>query len=115
MHQSVHPLMLILFQFLFHFVTYRTLKIRVLQQSQTATSLVSWLAQAAEGKEHDGIPADTVYQVRHASLQKVTWDIQRQFPGGYGATFSVLVSYPQSGFWQLRACHNTTGPKCYKP
>ncbi|KAM3583656.1 hypothetical protein VKS41_003629 [Umbelopsis sp. WA50703] len=70
----------------------RTLKIRVLQQSQTATALTSWLAQAADGKEHDGIPANAIHKVLHASLQDVPWDIQKQFPGGYGATFSVLLT-----------------------
>lgn len=76
---------------------YRTLKLRALQQSQTATALVAWLNQAAGGKEHDGIPANTVHSVLHASLQKVTWDIKAQFPGGFGATFSILVIMAGNG------------------
>lgn len=76
--------------FPFHFFL-RTLKLRVLQQSKTATDLVAWLNQASGGKAHDGIPANSIHSVLHASVQKVNWDIQRQFPGGFGATFSVLV------------------------
>ncbi|KAH8552179.1 cystathionine gamma-synthase [Umbelopsis sp. PMI_123] len=70
----------------------RTLKVRVLHQSQTTNSLVAWLNLASGGKAHDGIPANAVHSVKHASIQDVKWDIQRQFPGGYGATFSILLT-----------------------
>ncbi|KAI8580235.1 hypothetical protein K450DRAFT_238774 [Umbelopsis ramanniana AG] len=70
----------------------RTLKLRVTHQSQTTASLVAWLNQASDGKAHDGIPANAIYAVKHASIQKVKWDIQRQYPGGFGATFSVLLT-----------------------
>lgn len=69
----------------------RTLKLRVTHQSQTTALLVAWLNQASGGKAHDGIPANAIYSVKHASLQKVQWDIQAQYPGGFGATFSILV------------------------
>ncbi|KAG2182716.1 hypothetical protein INT44_005696 [Umbelopsis vinacea] len=67
-------------------------KLRVTHQSQTTASLVAWLNQASGGKAHDGIPANAIYAVKHASVQKVNWDIQRQYPGGFGATFSVLLT-----------------------
>ncbi|RUP48118.1 hypothetical protein BC936DRAFT_144941 [Jimgerdemannia flammicorona] len=72
----------------------RTLKLRVNQQSQTATALAAWLAKASDHKEHDGIPAHSIHSVLHSSLQHYPqgWDVEKQHPGGHGATFSVLVS-----------------------
>ncbi|RUS20627.1 pyridoxal phosphate-dependent transferase [Endogone sp. FLAS-F59071] len=74
----------------------RTLKLRVVQQSRTATALAAWLAEASGHKEHDGIPAGSIHSVLHASLQRypASWDVQKQHPGGHGATFSVLLATP---------------------
>ncbi|KAJ3393720.1 hypothetical protein HDU84_001127 [Entophlyctis sp. JEL0112] len=70
----------------------RTLKLRVLQQSQTAAQLVAWLNLASGGKAHDGIPANAVHSVTHSTLQELGWDVERQLPGGHGSVFSVLLS-----------------------
>lgn len=88
----------------------RTLKVRVLQQSKTATELVAWLAGASDGKEFDGIPAGTVAMVKHASVQDkpnsgwnprsanskdtTVFDPKSQMPGGFGAVFCLLLATP---------------------
>lgn len=78
----------------------------MVQQSQTATALAAWLAEASGQKEHDGIPAGSIHSVLHASLQKfpASWDVQKQHPGGHGATFSVLVSC--LGRWEIGEGHD---------
>ncbi|RUS32576.1 pyridoxal phosphate-dependent transferase [Jimgerdemannia flammicorona] len=59
-------------------------------------SLETWLLlrSASDHKEHDGIPAHSIHSVLHSSLQHYPqgWDVEKQHPGGHGATFSVLVT-----------------------
>lgn len=68
----------------------RTLELRVLRQSQTAESLVTWLR--AEMQNSSSVIGRVVDCVRHASLQKD--DIQqgwlrKQMPRGFGAVFAI--------------------------
>lgn len=72
----------------------RTLHLRVSRQSENATELVNWIVQAAGGKAHDGIPADTVDTVWHSSLQgkdEHGWDPKEQHEGGWNATFAIYL------------------------
>ncbi|KAG8910847.1 hypothetical protein FRC01_006096, partial [Tulasnella sp. 417] len=82
----------------------RTLHLRVPRQSQTAQQLVNWLDAASrvpKGEEFEGIPGGTVTKVYHASLQPVNsggpglgpngFDVSKQMPGGYSATFSIIL------------------------
>ncbi|KAG8899027.1 hypothetical protein FRC00_002018, partial [Tulasnella sp. 408] len=81
----------------------RTLHLRVPRQSQTAQQLVNWLdtvSRVPKGEEFEGIPGGTVTKVYHASLQPVNtggpglgpngFDVSKQMPGGYSATFSLI-------------------------
>jgi cystathionine gamma-synthase len=73
----------------------RTLHLRVPRQSETATALVEWLANAADGKEYDGIPANSVFTVQHSSIQNPDsrgFTPKQQMDGGYNPTFAILVS-----------------------
>ncbi|KAI9000918.1 cystathionine gamma-synthase [Trametes punicea] len=73
----------------------RTLHLRVPRQSENAYSLAQWLAQAAGGKAHDGIPAGIIDKVWHSSLQGVDargFDPKTQLEGGWNATFAILLT-----------------------
>ncbi|KAF4504946.1 hypothetical protein G6O67_006951 [Ophiocordyceps sinensis] len=71
----------------------RTLELRVMRQSATATALVSWLSgQLADASTP---AASLVDRVQHASLQpeaaqQDSW-LRRQMPRGYGAVFAVWM------------------------
>ncbi|PHH53990.1 putative trans-sulfuration enzyme YHR112C [Ceratocystis fimbriata CBS 114723] len=68
----------------------RTLELRVLRQSATATQLVQWLATAAADAAS---PVNKVVQrVHHASLQtgpENSWLVE-QMPNGFGPVFAVI-------------------------
>lgn len=70
----------------------KTLEMRVVRQSATATLLARWLGEqlAVEGSAVQ----KTVAQVTHASLQYdgggAEW-VKEQMPGGFGAVISLLV------------------------
>ncbi|TQV96783.1 cystathionine beta-lyase [Cordyceps javanica] len=71
----------------------RTLELRVLRQSRTATGLVAWLA--AQGRDPTSPVGAVVDRVTHASLQpeaadETSW-LRRQMPGGYGPVFSIAM------------------------
>jgi len=69
----------------------RTLELRIKTQSGNAENLASWLSAALEGHgEEAEIVKNTVYQVKHASLQgkDMSW-LQKQMPNGYGPVFSI--------------------------
>ncbi|OAQ98785.1 hypothetical protein LLEC1_05422 [Akanthomyces lecanii] len=71
----------------------RTMELRVLRQSKTATDLVAWLA--AEIKDPASAVGKVVDHVKHASLQpeaadETSW-LRRQMPGGYGPVFSLAM------------------------
>ncbi|KAF8309216.1 cystathionine gamma-synthase [Clavulina sp. PMI_390] len=74
----------------------RTLKVRVLAQSTTATALAGWLDELSKvpaGQELDGVPGGVVVKVMHTSLQAKTepW-VAAQHPGGYNPCFSICTS-----------------------
>lgn len=71
----------------------RTLELRVLRQSATATALAKWLDGC---KGPDGSLAGLVTGVQHASLQpeaseEGSW-LRRQMPGGWGPVFSLTMA-----------------------
>lgn len=71
----------------------RTLHLRVPRQSATATALAQWLhrvSQIPKGQQWDGVEGGIIHSVRHASLQKESF-VKAQLPGGFPATFSVLL------------------------
>ena len=73
----------------------RTLELRVLRQSETATTLVSWLSSLASDKNSEDPIASLIAGVQHASLQpeaseEGSW-LRRQMPGGWGPVFSLLM------------------------
>ncbi|TBU33245.1 cystathionine gamma-synthase [Dichomitus squalens] len=73
----------------------RTLHLRVPRQSENATGLAQWLAKAAGGKAHDGIPAGVVDRVTHSSLQGVDprgFDPRTQLEGGHPPTFAIYLA-----------------------
>jgi cystathionine beta-lyase/cystathionine gamma-synthase len=78
-----------------YLLIYRTLNIRIRQQSETALALVAWLNEASGGKARDGIPANVIHSVRHSSVQfgdnPPDW-LKNQQPGGHTPVFSILVS-----------------------
>ncbi|KAM3542684.1 hypothetical protein ARSEF1564_004424 [Beauveria bassiana] len=71
----------------------RTMELRVLRQSKTATDLVGWLA--AQVKDPESPVAKVVDHVKHASLQPEAADesswLRRQMPGGYGPVFALAM------------------------
>ncbi|KAE9410372.1 PLP-dependent transferase [Gymnopus androsaceus JB14] len=79
----------------------RTFHLRVLRQSATATALVQWLKSVESSPENssfDGIPGGLLKKVLHSSLQVVDsrgFDPSKQMEGGWGATFSILLSTPE--------------------
>ncbi|KAF9075939.1 Cys/Met metabolism PLP-dependent enzyme-domain-containing protein [Rhodocollybia butyracea] len=80
----------------------RTLDLRVLKQSATATKLVQWLnnvaSATATGSSFDGVPAGVLKKVCHSSLQGTDsrgFNPSQQMEGGWNATFSILLSTPE--------------------
>ncbi|KAE9410373.1 cystathionine gamma-synthase [Gymnopus androsaceus JB14] len=79
----------------------RTLHLRILRQSATATALVQWLKSVESSPENssfDGIPGGILKKVFHSSLQEVNsrgFDPSKQMEGGWSATFSILMSTPE--------------------
>lgn len=76
----------------------RTLELRVVRQSKSATNIVGWLDGLMKGEdgagseEERGVVGKTVERVQHASLQKsdMGW-LGKQMPGGFGPVFSVWM------------------------
>ncbi|KJZ76688.1 hypothetical protein HIM_04024 [Hirsutella minnesotensis 3608] len=71
----------------------RTLELRVMRQSATATALVSWLASQV-GDSSSAVGA-VVERVQHASLQpeasqEGSW-LRKQMPRGYGPVFAIML------------------------
>ncbi|KKA30443.1 hypothetical protein TD95_000622 [Thielaviopsis punctulata] len=66
----------------------RTLELRVLRQSETATRLVKWLAGAAQDPSSPA--SKVVARVHHASLQTEPW-VAEQMPRGFGPVFSIML------------------------
>ncbi|KAI8719051.1 hypothetical protein NCS52_00685500 [Fusarium sp. LHS14.1] len=72
----------------------RTLELRVLRQSETATALVAWLAE--QKKDASSAVGTLVELIQHASLQpeaavEGSW-LRKQMPNGYGPVFSLYLS-----------------------
>ncbi|RSL67454.1 hypothetical protein CEP54_003183 [Fusarium duplospermum] len=72
----------------------RTLELRVLRQSETATALVAWLAE--QKKDASSVVGALVERIQHASLQpeaavEGSW-LREQMPNGYGPVFSLYLS-----------------------
>ena len=72
----------------------RTLELRVLRQSETATALVAWLAE--QKKDASSAVGTLVERIQHASLQpeaavEGSW-LREQMPNGYGPVFSLYLS-----------------------
>ncbi|RKP04410.1 pyridoxal phosphate-dependent transferase, partial [Thamnocephalis sphaerospora] len=92
----------------------RTLEVRVLRQSATATALATWLNGASGGQAHDGIPAGIVHSLRHTTVQtaggKNEW-VQKQMPGGHCAVFAILLETKEQARilpHHLQLAHNAT-------
>jgi cystathionine gamma-synthase len=66
----------------------KTLELRVMRQSETATELARWISTELE--KPDSVVAKTVAKVTHASLQQEEW-IKQQMPGGFGPVFSMYM------------------------
>lgn len=72
----------------------RTFRLRLTRQSQNATQLVEFLnsiATDAQVRKNFGIKDGILDSVTHASLQMEEF-VKKQMTGGYGATFSILMS-----------------------
>ncbi|KAH8151899.1 uncharacterized protein LAJ45_03892 [Morchella importuna] len=64
----------------------RTLELRVMRQSESATRLAGWLAGlVAADEEIRGV----VERVSHASLQEKEPWLAEQMPGGFGPVFAI--------------------------
>ncbi|KAH7889549.1 cystathionine gamma-synthase [Phlebopus sp. FC_14] len=75
----------------------RTMHLRIPRQSANATEVAQWLSKTVvpEGQEFDGVPGGLVTKVWHSSLQGTDtrgFNPATQMEGGYGATFSFLLS-----------------------
>jgi len=71
----------------------RTLSLRVVAQSTTATALAGWLDKLSHtpaGQEFDGAPGGLIENVTHSSLQKEEF-VSKQYTGGYAPCFSMLM------------------------
>ncbi|KAF4469935.1 cystathionine beta-lyase [Fusarium albosuccineum] len=71
----------------------RTLELRVLRQSATATALVAWLAE--QQRDPSTAVGALVERIQHASLQSEaavegSW-LRKQMPNGYGPVFSLWL------------------------
>ena len=70
----------------------RTLELRVTRQSESAQKMVDWLVGEL-GSE--GLVAETVLKVQHASLQPEAADenswLRKQMPNGFGPVFSIWM------------------------
>ncbi|KAL2266594.1 hypothetical protein VTJ83DRAFT_5946 [Remersonia thermophila] len=75
----------------------RTLELRVQRQSQNAQRLVRWLAD--EQARGEGVVAELVHRVQHASLQPEAADegswLARQMPNGHGPVFALWLATEQ--------------------
>ncbi|KAK4459095.1 pyridoxal phosphate-dependent transferase [Cladorrhinum samala] len=72
----------------------RTLELRVRRQSESAQALVDFFA-AEKSKGGDGLVADLVFKIQHASQQAEARDanswLRRQMPNGFGPVFSIWL------------------------
>ena len=70
----------------------RTLELRVMRQSQTATKLVSWIH--SEMQDSSSVVGQMVECIKHASLQdgdlQEGW-LQQQMPVGFGPVFAIWL------------------------
>ncbi|KIY46637.1 cystathionine gamma-synthase [Fistulina hepatica ATCC 64428] len=79
----------------------KTLHLRVPRQSESGTVLAQWLntiANTPVGQTHDGVPGGIIKQVWHSSLQGISkrgFDPAKQMPGGWNATFAILMRNPE--------------------
>ncbi|KAJ4466493.1 Cys/Met metabolism PLP-dependent enzyme-domain-containing protein [Lentinula aciculospora] len=79
----------------------RTFHLRIVHQSATATALVQWLQSVAltpTDSSFEGVPGGVLAKVFHSSLQEVDprgFHPSQQMPGGWSATFSILLSAPE--------------------
>lgn len=80
----------------------RTLHLRVMWQSESATKLVQWLNTALQANEANGMQAQaeseiikaTLSSVSHASLQTTDLEqgwLKSQMPNGFGPVFSISM------------------------
>lgn len=73
----------------------RTLELRVVRQSRSATELVAWLEGLLKSDDRDGdagVVKKTVYKIQHASLQTEDREwLEKQMPGGYGPVFAMWM------------------------
>jgi len=74
----------------------RTLELRVLRQSKSATWIVESLAGLLDGRGEEAdvrATKKTLSKLQHASLQKsdMHW-LQKQMPGGYGPVFVIWMA-----------------------
>ncbi|CAG7926506.1 unnamed protein product [Penicillium olsonii] len=70
----------------------RTLELRVRRQSETATSLVSWIYD--EMRDPSSVVGRVVRSIRHASLQQKDLEegwLKRQMAGGFGPVFAIWL------------------------
>lgn len=81
----------------------RTLHLRVMQQSESATKLVQWLNSALQFREADALSTNleahiikaALSNVTHASLQKADLEqgwLKAQMPNGFGPVFSICMT-----------------------
>jgi len=71
----------------------RTLNLRVVAQSTTATALAEWLNKLGHipaGQEYDGVPGGLIEKVTHSSLQSEEF-VSKQCIGGHTPCFSMLL------------------------
>ena len=72
----------------------RTLELRVMRQSRTATSIVEHISKLLAGNGPDAdvaVVKKVVSKLQHASLQNESW-VKEQMPGGYGPVFALWTS-----------------------
>ena len=75
----------------------RTLHLRVLRQSESATALAQWLNKVAltpKGQTYDGVPGGLIQKVWHSSLQGEDargFSPEQQLEGGFNPTFAMMV------------------------
>ncbi|CEJ90568.1 Putative Cys/Met metabolism PLP-dependent enzyme [[Torrubiella] hemipterigena] len=71
----------------------RTLELRLIRQSTTATAVVEWLAKSVE--DVSSAAAATVERIQHASLQPEAKDesswLRKQMPNGWGPVFAIWM------------------------
>lgn len=71
----------------------RTLELRLMRQSATATAVVEWLAKAVQ--DPSSAAAATIERIQHASLQPEAKDenswLRKQMPRGWGPVFALWM------------------------